>query len=73
MYANHIKHLLLLIPGRADNNSGVFPLQGEHYYNALIKCRGNYSPGYLLKCMGYAVHKSIMYILWKTNCWQMNM
>ena len=62
MYANHIKHLLLLIPGRADNNSGVFSLQGEYYHNALIKQRQLFAwlPA---EMHGYEVHKSIMYIL----------
>lgn len=37
MYTNHIKYLLLLIHGRADNDSCIFPLQGEYYHNTLIK------------------------------------
>lgn len=35
MYADKIKHPILLIHGQADDNSGTFPIQSERMYQAL--------------------------------------
>ena len=35
MYADKVKHPILLIHGQADNNSGTDPMQSERFFNAL--------------------------------------
>src|ERR1044071_1248762 len=35
MYADKIKHPILLIHGMADDNSGTFPIQSERMYQAI--------------------------------------
>ncbi|WP_299104799.1 prolyl oligopeptidase family serine peptidase [uncultured Tenacibaculum sp.] len=70
MHADKMKTPLLLIHGKADNNSGTYPLQSERYFNAL---KGLGAPVRLVmlpkESHGYRAKESIMHMLWEQDQW----
>jgi len=69
-YADRIKEPILLMHGEADDNSGTFPIQSEHFFAAL---RGN---GATVRCVvlpheahGYRARESVGHTLWEMNAW----
>ncbi len=70
MHADKMKTPLLLIHGKADNNSGTYPLQSERYFNAL---KGMGAPVRLVmlpkESHGYAARESILHVLWEQDQW----
>jgi len=70
MYADKIKHPILLIHGMADDNSGTFPIQSERMYQAL---KGN---GGIVRYVqlpyeahGYVGRESTEHTLWEMVNW----
>ncbi|MEM9897046.1 MAG: prolyl oligopeptidase family serine peptidase [Bacteroidota bacterium] len=70
MHADKMKTPLLLVHGKADNNSGTYPLQSERYFNAL---KGLGGPARLVmlpkESHGYRATESIMHVLWEQDQW----
>ena len=70
MHCDTMKTPLLLIHGKADNNSGTYPLQSERYFNAL---KGLGAPVRLVmlpkESHGYRAKESIMHMLWEQDQW----
>ncbi len=70
MHADKMKHPLLLIHGKADNNSGTYPMQSERYFNAL---KGHGATARLvmlpLESHGYSAEESILHMLWEQEEW----
>ncbi|WP_299602037.1 prolyl oligopeptidase family serine peptidase [uncultured Aquimarina sp.] len=70
MHADKMKTPLLLIHGKADNNSGTYPLQSERYFNAL-KGLGATARLIMLpkESHGYRAKESILHLLWEQDQW----
>ncbi len=70
MHAEKMKTPLLLIHGKADNNSGTYPLQSERYFNAL-KGLGATARLVMLpkESHGYRAKESILHLLWEQDQW----
>jgi dipeptidyl aminopeptidase/acylaminoacyl peptidase len=70
MHADKMKTPMLLIHGKADNNSGTYPLQSERYFNAL---KGLGAPVRLVmlpkESHGYRAKESILHLLWEQDRW----
>jgi dipeptidyl aminopeptidase/acylaminoacyl peptidase len=70
MYADKVRHPLLLIHGQADNNSGTDPIQSERFFNAL---KGNGAPARLvflpLEAHGYRGRESVLHGMWESYNW----
>jgi len=70
MHADKMKTPLLLIHGKADNNSGTYPLQSERYFNAL---KGLGAPARLVmlpkESHGYSAKESVLHLLWEQDRW----
>lgn len=70
MHANKMKHPLLLIHGKEDNNSGTYPMQSERYFNALKGLGANVRLVMLPKeSHGYQAKESILHVLWEQDQW----
>ncbi|ADR20860.1 hypothetical protein MATR_15140 [Marivirga tractuosa] len=70
MHADKMNTPLLLIHGKADNNSGTYPLQSERYFNAL-KGLGATARLVMLpkESHGYSAKESILHMLWEQHEW----
>jgi dipeptidyl aminopeptidase/acylaminoacyl peptidase len=70
MYADKIKHPILLIHGMADDNSGTFPIQSERMYQA-IKGNGGIVRYVQLpyEAHGYLARESTEHTLWEMVTW----
>ena len=70
MHAEKVNEPILLIHGKADNNSGTFPMQSERFYNA-IKGHGGTARLVMLplESHGYRSRESIMHMLWEMTTW----
>lgn len=70
MHAEKVNEPILLIHGKADNNSGTFPMQSERFYNAI---KGHGATARLvmlpLESHGYRSRESIMHMLWEMTTW----
>ncbi|HTG32718.1 MAG TPA: prolyl oligopeptidase family serine peptidase [Thermoanaerobaculia bacterium] len=70
MYADKVKHPILLIHGQADNNSGTDPVQSERFFNAL---KGNGATARLvflpLEAHGYRGRESVLHGLAESYDW----
>ncbi|WP_224483335.1 S9 family peptidase [Robertkochia aurantiaca] len=70
MHADKMKTPLLLIHGKADNNSGTYPMQSERYFNALKGLGATVRLVMLPKeSHGYRARESIMHMLWEQDQW----
>lgn len=69
-YANKINEPLLLIHGKADNNSGTYPMQSERMFNAI---KGNGGKARLImlpyESHGYKAKESVLHMLWEMDAW----
>ncbi|MCU4165904.1 alpha/beta hydrolase family protein [Carboxylicivirga caseinilyticus] len=70
MHADKMKHPLLLIHGREDNNSGTYTMQSERYFNAL-KGLGATVRLVLLptESHSYRAKESVLHLLWEQDQW----
>jgi dipeptidyl aminopeptidase/acylaminoacyl peptidase len=70
MYADKIRHPILLIHGMADDNSGTFPIQSERLYQA-IKGNGGIVRYVQLpnEAHGYLARESIEHVLYEMVTW----
>ncbi len=70
MHADQVDEPVLLIHGKADNNSGTFPMQSERFYNA-VKGHGGTARLVMLplESHGYRARESIMHMLWEMTSW----
>jgi dipeptidyl aminopeptidase/acylaminoacyl peptidase len=70
MYADKMKHPILLIHGMADDNSGTFPVQSERMYQA-IKGNGGIVRYVQLpfEAHGYLARESTEHTLWEMVTW----
>lgn len=70
MHAEKVNEPILLIHGKADNNSGTFPMQSERFYNA-IKGHGGTARLVMLplESHGYQSRESVMHMLWEMTTW----
>ena len=70
MYADKIRHPILLIHGMADDNSGTFPIQSERMYQA-IKGNGGIVRYVQLpyEAHGYLARESTEHTLWEMVAW----
>ncbi len=70
MFADKIKHPILLIHGMADDNSGTFPIQSERMYEA-IKGNGGIVRYVQLpyEAHGYLARESTEHTLWEMVTW----
>ena len=70
MHSEKMKTPLLIIHGKADNNSGTYPMQSERYFNAL-KGLGATVRLVMLpnESHGYAARESILHMLWEQDQW----
>ena len=69
-FANPITTPLLFIQGDADNNSGLFPVQSEQFYEALKGSGANIRYVTLpAESQGYQARESIMHMLSEINTW----
>jgi dipeptidyl aminopeptidase/acylaminoacyl peptidase len=70
MFADKVKHPLLLIHGQADNNPGTDPIQSERFFNAL---KGNGATARLvylpLEAHGYRGRESVLHGMWESYEW----
>ncbi|HEY0513340.1 MAG TPA: prolyl oligopeptidase family serine peptidase [Thermoanaerobaculia bacterium] len=70
MYADKVRHPLLMIHGQADNNSGTDPIQSERFFNAL---KGNGATARLvflpLEAHGYRGRESVLHVLAESYDW----
>ncbi|MDF0715455.1 prolyl oligopeptidase family serine peptidase [Muricauda sp. 334s03] len=70
MHADKMKTPLLLIHGKADNNSGTYPMQSERYFNALKGLGATVRLVMLPKeSHGYRGKESILHMLWEQDQW----
>jgi dipeptidyl aminopeptidase/acylaminoacyl peptidase len=70
MHAEKMKTPLLLIHGKADNNSGTYPMQSERYFNALKGLGAKVRLVMLPKeSHGYRAKESIFHLLWEQDQW----
>ncbi|HKL38791.1 MAG TPA: prolyl oligopeptidase family serine peptidase, partial [Bacteroidales bacterium] len=70
MHADKMKSPLLLIHGKADNNSGTYPMQSERYFNALKGLGANVRLVMLPReSHGYAARESVLHLLWEQERW----
>jgi len=70
MHADKMKTPLLLIHGKADNNSGTYPMQSERYFNALKGLGATVRLVMLPKeSHGYRAKESILHLLWEQDRW----
>jgi len=70
MHADKMKHPLLLIHGKEDNNSGTYPMQSERYFNALKGLGAKVRLVMLPKeSHGYRAKESILHLLWEQDQW----
>lgn len=70
MHAEKMKTPLLLIHGKADNNSGTYPMQSERYFNALKGLGATVRLVMLPKeSHGYRAKESILHLLWEQDQW----
>ncbi len=70
MHADKMKTPLLLIHGKADNNSGTYPMQSERYFNALKGLGAKVRLVMLPKeSHGYRAKESILHLLWEQDQW----
>ena len=70
MNANKMKTPLLLIHGKADNNSGTYTMQSERYFNALKGLGATVRLVVLPReSHGYAAKESILHMLWEQDQW----
>ncbi|MCF8227997.1 MAG: prolyl oligopeptidase family serine peptidase [Bacteroidales bacterium] len=70
MHADKMKTPLLLVHGKADNNSGTYPMQSERYFNALKGLGANVRLVMLPKeSHGYRAKESILHVLWEQDRW----
>jgi len=70
MNADKMKTPLLLIHGKADNNSGTYTMQSERYFNALKGLGATVRLVVLPKeSHGYAAKESILHVLWEQDQW----
>jgi dipeptidyl aminopeptidase/acylaminoacyl peptidase len=70
MFADKIKHPILLIHGMADDNSGTFPIQSERLYQA-IKGNGGIVRYVQLpyEAHGYLGRESVEHTLYEMTAW----
>jgi dipeptidyl aminopeptidase/acylaminoacyl peptidase len=70
MFADKIRHPILLIHGMADDNSGTFPIQSERMYQA-IKGNGGIVRYVQLpfEAHGYLARESTEHTLWEMVTW----
>jgi len=70
MHADKIDEPILLVHGKADNNSGTYPMQSERMYGA-IKGHGGTARLVMLphESHGYRARESIMHLMWETSTW----
>ncbi len=70
MHADKVDEPILLIHGKADNNSGTYPLQSERFYAAL---KGHGATARLVmlpnESHGYRGRASVMHCLFEMNDW----
>jgi dipeptidyl aminopeptidase/acylaminoacyl peptidase len=70
MYADKVRHPLLMIHGQADNNPGTDPIQSERFFNAL---KGNGATARLvylpLEAHGYRGRESVLHGMWESYEW----
>jgi dipeptidyl aminopeptidase/acylaminoacyl peptidase len=70
MYADKVKHPLLMIHGQADDNQGTDPIQSERFFNAL---KGNGATARLvylpLEAHGYRGRESVLHGMWESYEW----
>lgn len=65
-----MKSPLLLIHGKADNDTGTFPIQSERYYNALKGFGATTKLVFLpYESHGYTAKESPLHRLWEMNGW----
>src|SRR6056297_1737445 len=70
MHAEKMKTPLLMIHGKADNNSGTYPMQSERYFNALKGLGATVRLVMLPKeSHGYRGKESILHMLWEQDQW----
>lgn len=70
MHAEKMNQPLLLIHGKADNNSGTYPMQSERYFNALKGLGATVRLVMLPKeSHGYRSKESILHVLWEQDQW----
>ncbi|MCF8233415.1 MAG: prolyl oligopeptidase family serine peptidase [Bacteroidales bacterium] len=70
MHADKMETPLLLIHGKADNNSGTYPMQSERYFNALKGLGATVRLVMLPKeSHGYRAKESILHVLWEQDRW----
>lgn len=70
MHAEKMKTPLLLIHGKADNNSGTYPMQSERYFNALKGLGATVRLVMFPKeSHGYRAKESILHMLWEQDQW----
>jgi len=70
MHAEKMETPLLLIHGKADNNSGTYPMQSERYFNALKGLGATVRLVMLPKeSHGYRGKESILHMLWEQDQW----
>ncbi len=70
MHSEKMKHPLLLIHGKADNNSGTYPMQSERYFNALKGLGATVRLVMFPKeSHGYRAKESILHMLWEQDQW----
>ncbi|HEY6308336.1 MAG TPA: prolyl oligopeptidase family serine peptidase [Candidatus Angelobacter sp.] len=70
MFADKLRHPILLTHGMADDNSGTFPIQSERMYQA-IKGNGGIVRYVQLpyEAHGYLARESMEHLLWEMTNW----
>ncbi|HEY6274154.1 MAG TPA: prolyl oligopeptidase family serine peptidase [Terriglobales bacterium] len=70
MFADKIRHPILLTHGMADDNSGTFPIQSERMYQA-IKGNGGIVRYVQLpyEAHGYLARETMEHLLWEMTSW----
>ena len=70
MHADKMDAPMLMIHGKADNNSGTYPMQSERYFNAL-KGLGATARLVMLpkESHSYRAKESILHMLWEQEQW----
>lgn len=70
MHADKVNEPILLIHGKADNNSGTYPMQSERFYSA-IKGHGGTAKLVMLpfESHGYRARESVMHMLREMTDW----
>jgi dipeptidyl aminopeptidase/acylaminoacyl peptidase len=68
--AEKVSEPLLMIHGRAYNNSGTFPMQSERFYAALKELGGTVRLVMLPEeSHGYRARESVLHMLWESERW----